>query len=86
MSDAEITTVIRPPETITVNPTGLAYTYDRINGQDVISILLEDRRVGALMVTLTPEGAQHVAAHLSAMVGDLDALRAEHRRRHEVTR
>jgi|GEM_PF-3716435 len=81
MSDAEITTVVRPPETIVVNPTSLGYTYDRVGDQDIISILIEDRRVGALMVTLTPEGAQHVAAHLAAMVGDLDALRAEHGRR-----
>lgn len=78
----EITTVTRPAETIMVNPQGLAYTYEQVNGRDIISILLDDKRLGSLMVALTPEGANHVAAHLSAMVGDLDALRAEHQRRH----
>jgi hypothetical protein len=79
---SEITTVTRPTGTILVNPCSLNYTYDRVNGQDILSVLLDDKRVGALMVTLTPDAARHVAAHLSAMVDDLDALRAEWDRRH----
>lgn len=77
----EITTVTRPAETILVNPREMAFTYDSVNGQDVISILLDDKRVGALMVTLTPQAAQHVAAHLAAMVDDIGGLRAEWQRR-----
>ncbi|BBZ38576.1 hypothetical protein [Mycobacterium conspicuum] len=81
MENAEITTVARPADTILVNPQSLVYTYDSVNGQDIISILLDDKRVGAVMVTLTPEAAQHVTAHLAAMVGDLGGLRAEWQRR-----
>jgi hypothetical protein len=80
--DSEIATVTRPTGTIVVNPQALSYTYDRVGGQDIVSILLDDKRIGALMVTLTPDGARHIADHLTAMCGDVGALRAEWGRRH----
>lgn len=79
--DSEITTVTRPTDTIVINPQALAYTYDNADGQDIISILLDDKRIGALMVALTPDGARHVAAHLNAMCEDLGGLRTEWQRR-----
>lgn len=81
MNPNEITTVTRPSGTILVNPSGMAFVYDFINGEDVLSLLVEDKRLGALQVALSPAAAQHVAAHLTAMAGDVTALRAEWHRR-----
>lgn len=74
---SEITTITRPAGTVLVNPRGIAFTYDRANDKDILSILVDDKRIGALQILFTPSGALAVIDHLTAMIDDLDALRAE---------
>lgn len=73
----DISPIELPRGTVTITPTALDYVYLRANGNDVISVVIQDRRVGSIQVLLTPGAAQHVSAHLAGMVGQLDELRAQ---------
>ncbi|WP_051288853.1 WhiB family transcriptional regulator [Mycobacterium sp. URHD0025] len=82
MHDNDIEPITLPPDTITIAATSLDYVYRYINGQDVIGLLVGSDRVGTTETLLTPEGAQHIAAHFTAMCADLDRLRAEWKATH----
>lgn len=63
--------------TVTPLPDSLEFTYQRIGGNDLISVMLDDARVGRFRTMLTPEAAQFVAMSLWAMVSDLETLRRQ---------
>jgi hypothetical protein len=77
--EEEIYTATVPEGTITISPSTPEpeYLYYRADGRDLIGLRFEDRRVGSLFLALTPHTAQHIAAHLQAMLGRLDQLRTE---------
>jgi hypothetical protein len=83
-SENEIGPVALPPELITVTPQpdSLEFCYQRsANGTDLLSVLINDERVGALRLTLTVSTAQFAAATLTAMIADIDTLRDQWNRR-----
>ncbi|OCB14151.1 hypothetical protein A5717_11615 [Mycolicibacterium porcinum] len=82
MHDNDIEPITLPPDTITIAATSLDYVYRYINGQDVLGLLVGSDRVGTTETLLTPEGAHHVAAHFTAMLANLDQLRAEWKATH----
>jgi hypothetical protein len=71
----EITRVVLPEDTVTVPVHSLDYTFHHIDGQDVIGLVIGSQRTGTIEYLVTTTGAQHIGAHLMAMVADLDALR-----------
>lgn len=74
-TDSEIYNVTIEPDTLLLSPKSFDYIYERANQNDVIAVYFDDARAGKCFIALTPAGAQHVAAHLSAMVTDLPRLR-----------
>lgn len=82
MTDYEIDPVNLPQDTIAITPQPgtLDFMYQEINGEDVISIVSDDARVGHTQYMLTPSAAQHVAMNLWAMATtDLENLRRKWR-------
>jgi hypothetical protein len=78
MTTKEIEPMRLPDELVTITPIpdGLEFAYQQSpGGVDLISVLINDKRVGSVRVLLTTDGARYVAAHLNAMVEDLDNLR-----------
>jgi hypothetical protein len=75
--DTEIYSVNIEKDTLLLSPHTLDYIYESTPTGDVIGVYFKDPRAGACFLALTPAAAQHVAAHLSAMVADLPRLRRE---------
>jgi hypothetical protein len=83
VTDNHIDPVDLPDGTIAITPKPgkLGFMYQHINGEDVISIVSDDDRVGNTQLMLTPSAAQYVAMNLWAMVADLENLRQQWRHR-----
>lgn len=78
MTNNDIGPIRLPDELISVTPhMEPEFTYRRVNGHDVIAVMINDNRVGHIEVLFTPSAAQYTAAHLGAMVADLDNLRRQ---------
>ncbi|MGV0781468.1 WhiB family transcriptional regulator [Mycolicibacterium sp. XJ775] len=82
MSDNDIEPITLPPDTITIAAKSLDYIYRYINGQDILGLLVGNDRVGTTETLVTPEGAHHIVAHFSAMLANIDQLRAEWKATH----
>ncbi|MCB0944266.1 MAG: hypothetical protein KDB49_04245 [Mycobacterium sp.] len=65
------------PQTIIVVPRGIKYIYERDQGDDIIGLLIDDPRLGPILVALSPTASAHVSLTLAQMVGSLDKLRAD---------
>lgn len=78
----EIATIPRPEGTVVINPTGMAFTYEQANGQEIISVLVDTAGLGAFQIPLTVEAAGAAAQRLASMVCGLPALRSEWAARH----
>ncbi|ORV90666.1 hypothetical protein AWC11_12035 [Mycobacterium interjectum] len=78
----QIETILRPEGTVVINPTGMAFTYQQANGQEIISVLVDTTALGAFQIPLTVEAAGAAAQRLASMVGGLPALRSEWAARH----
>ena len=60
------------PQTIIVVPRGIKYIYERDQGDDIIGLLIDDPRLGPILVALSPTASAHVSLTLAQMVGSLD--------------
>ena len=65
-------------QSIPAIPATLRYEYERLGGQDAITVIFDDARLGdEFRLVLPLVAAQHVAAHVTGMVDKLDTLRAQ---------
>lgn len=71
------TTVEADTVTVTPKPGGLEFLYRRVGEQDLISMVIDDHRIGRVEVALTPPLAQCAGAHLGALAADVDNLREQ---------
>jgi hypothetical protein len=78
MTTNDIGPINLPPELISVTPRpdGLQFAYRQIGGQEVISVMCDDARVGPVELVLTLTGAQVVAATIGEMLKEICDLRA----------
>ncbi|MBI3214735.1 MAG: hypothetical protein HYZ38_12985 [Mycobacterium sp.] len=81
-SDASIGPIHLPEEMVTITPmpSGLTFAYQRApDGTDLIAVFVEDKRVGTVRSLFTVDGARVLAATVTAMLQQVDTLRAEWR-------
>lgn len=65
---------------VTPQPDTLEFIYEQVNGEELISVIIDDALVRHIRLMLTPSAAQYVAMHLWAMATtDLDELRRQWR-------
>ena len=65
-------------QSICAIPATLRYEYERLGGQDAITVIFDDARLGdEFRLVLPLVAARHVAAHVTAMLDNLDALRSQ---------
>lgn len=78
---AEVDEINYSRGTVTVAPTSVTHTYQLVNGEDVLGLLVDTSTLGPFLIAITPDTAQHIAATLDAMVADIPRLRAEYQAR-----
>lgn len=71
-----------PREPVTVIPAHLEYVYaGHKDGVDAIELRATDRVGVTTVLVLSGPAAQHIAAHLTGMLGQLDELRQQYNER-----
>jgi hypothetical protein len=81
LSDNEINPIDLPEGliSITSQPGTLDFIYEEVDGNEVISVVVDDARVRHVRVMFTPSVAEFVAMTLWAMTTDIDNLRRQWR-------
>jgi len=83
MNSPEVYGVNPSDDTIIITPVeDIAYVYQPTQyGDDLICLYFTDAKVGEIFIPLTTVTAADISAHITTMLAQLPALRAQHQQR-----